>query len=268
MVSWLRPPKFACTSTPTVFVVGPNDHAPRCRAGAALESETTHAGAAADIAFGHRAGLRGIERGIHVFRLHVKAVHVVEHTVIGFCDERIGEPDVRDKRREILVAIHPAERGVAHHADAAGIRDQDRRLEKARLLHPMRAGHVAVAVEHVVARQTPDRTSAARQDGGDARADRALAFDELAFAANQRGEADFDAGHVGDGVERSGIRALEGNAQIPRADCTFLLARRSLSEGGTRRRRPRSQSSRNELRAQSGGTIRNLDQAFGSILGG
>ena len=29
----------------------------------------------------------------HVLRLHVKAVHVVEHTVIGFRDERIGEPD-------------------------------------------------------------------------------------------------------------------------------------------------------------------------------
>ena len=67
--------------------------------------------------------------------------------------------------------------------------------------------------------------AAARQDGGDAGADRALPFDEFAFAANQRGEADLDTGYIGDGVERAGRCALEWNAQIPPADCTLLRDR-------------------------------------------
>ena len=203
-----------------------------------------------------------IERGVHVFGLHVKAVHVVEHAVVGLGDQRIREPDVPDQRREVLVAIHPAERGVAHHADAAGVGDQDRRLEKAGLLHPVRAGHVAVAVQHVVRGEHRIELPAARQDRGDAGADRPLPFDELAFAANQRREADLDAGDIGDGVERSG-RSRPGTGCRDPARATA----RSCARAGEMRGAPGAGSAAERDEQKSWSHARHYTPRLWSILG-
>src|SRR5687768_1824125 len=62
--------------------------AARGGAGAALEPEAAHAGTAADVAFRDRPGLRRIERGGHVFGLHVKTIHVVQTTIVGLGDQR------------------------------------------------------------------------------------------------------------------------------------------------------------------------------------
>src|SRR4029079_9992804 len=82
-------------------------------------------------------------------------------------------------------------------------------VEKARLVDPGGAGHLAVAVQREPAGEDGIRRRlAAREDPGHASAHR-LALDE-------GGHADFHAAHVRDGVEGTG-GPFEGNAEIARA---------------------------------------------------
>src|SRR5688500_586648 len=81
IVSWLRPPKFACTRTPTVLVVGPTMTRRDAVPVPHLNPRQLIPVTAADIPFRHRARLRRIERRGHVLRLDVKAIHVIEHAV-------------------------------------------------------------------------------------------------------------------------------------------------------------------------------------------
>ena len=53
---------------------------------AAFEVVANHPGAAADIALGDEAGLRGIERVEGVLGFHVEAVDVVQPAIVGFRD--------------------------------------------------------------------------------------------------------------------------------------------------------------------------------------
>src|SRR5262249_52868308 len=64
----------------------------RCRADAALEAITDHAGAAANIAFADGTALCRIERVKDVLRLDVKAVDIVEIAVPGLSDHRQRPP--------------------------------------------------------------------------------------------------------------------------------------------------------------------------------
>ena len=95
---------------------------------------------------------------------------------------------------------------------------------KPAFLDPGRAGHLAVAVlrepagEHRIVRRL-----AARKDHGHAGPHRTLAHLERALTANDRGHADLDAAHVGDGVERT-RRAVERDAEVARA--RFVLGDR------------------------------------------
>ena len=73
---------------------------------------------------------------------------------------------------------------------------------------------------------SPKHVLAARQNGGDSGAYRAFADLQLAGAGDQSGVADFDALHVGDGVERAG-RAVEGNAQVAGARLRLCGGRRA-----------------------------------------
>ena len=108
--------------------------------------------------------------------LHVKAVDVVEPAVPGFGDHR--------QRPLVLVhsviAERPGDDGVAHHADAVGVGDARRALEKAGFLDPGGAGHLAIAVE-----AEPSGVDgigillSAGQDDRDAGTDRTLADLEL-----------------------------------------------------------------------------------------
>ena len=85
----------------------------------------------------------------------------------------------------------PFERRVAHDADAASASDEDRRFENAAFLHPMRAGHVAVAVSCEEARENGASVSlAARKYGSDAGANRPLSADQRTVARDQSLEAD------------------------------------------------------------------------------
>ena len=133
-----------------------------------FEAVAAHARAAADGAFLHRAGLRAVERLERVHRLHVLAVGVVQE-VERLGDDRVGEHEVA------AVLQLPLDRRVADRADAVGAGQQDRPFQEARLLDPVDAGHVAVAVQ--IERGRKHRIPVAarpRKDGGDAGADRSL----------------------------------------------------------------------------------------------
>ena len=171
---------------------------PRRGADAALEPVAHHASAAADRAFpGHPAGCT-VERGVHVLRLHVKAVDVVQPAVVGFGDDR-QPPRLQDVATRDL----PLNDRVAHDADAVRVGDRDRPLEQAALLDPGRAGHLAVAVQREPGGEHGIVVGpAARMDDRDAGANRTLADDELAAAGDQRRVSDLHPGDVGDRVER------------------------------------------------------------------
>ena len=112
----------------------------------------------------------------------------------------------------------PLNYGIAHHTDAVRVGDHHRAFEKSGLFHPGRAGHFAVAVlgEPAGKNGIAHGFLAARQNCGDAGADRSLADLQFSFTGDERGVANGYAGHVGDGVERTG-RAVKGNAEIASA---------------------------------------------------
>ncbi len=62
----------------------------RCRSRSALEAVAHHPRSAARVAFGYRAGPRGIEGGKHVIRLDVEAIDVVQIPIPGLGDYRKG----------------------------------------------------------------------------------------------------------------------------------------------------------------------------------
>ena len=76
-----------------------------------------------------------------MFGPDVKAVDVVQHPVVGLGHDRVGEEKLP------AVANLPVDRGIANHADAMGVREEDRALEESGLADPGRAGHLAVAVQ-------------------------------------------------------------------------------------------------------------------------
>jgi hypothetical protein len=92
--------------------------------------------------------------------------------------------------------------------------DQHRAFKKAGLFHPGSAGHFAVAVESEPAGE--DRVGgslAAGEDGGDAGAHRPCTDAQLSFTFDDGAVAHFDAGHIGDGVERAGD-AVERHTEV------------------------------------------------------
>ncbi len=95
--------------------------------------------------------------------------------------------------------------------------DHHRPVEKARILEPGGAGHLAIAVEREPSGEDGIVVCfAAGKNGGDSGAHRAFADYELALARDERGVSDFNAFDVGDGVVRAGS-AVEGNSQTARA---------------------------------------------------
>jgi hypothetical protein len=83
--------------------------------------------------------------------------------------------------------------------------NRHRTFEQPALLHPRRARHLAVAIQREP--RGEDRIGVGfptRVNDGHTRADRSLADHQLSTAGVQRGVADFDAGDVGDCIERTG----------------------------------------------------------------
>src|SRR5262249_42325863 len=114
------------------------------------------------------------------------------------------------------VLDRPVDGAAMAGADRMGVGDEDRRGQRAGLLDPGDAGHLAVAVQRVEAcgAGIADSLAATRQDRGDAGAHRALANPERPMALDQGDIADRDARHVGDRVVRTGA-AAQRNAEAP-----------------------------------------------------
>ena len=176
------------------------EHA-RGRSDAAFEFVADHAGAAADVAFFDRAGVGDVEGVEGVFGVDVESVDVVEPAVPGFGDHRQRPPVTFHVWRAVFHL--PGDDGVADYADAVRVGDHDRTVEKAGIFDPGGAGHLAIAVEREPGGEDGVITGlAAGMDGGDAGAHRSFADYEFAAAGDERGVADLDTLHVGDGVVR------------------------------------------------------------------
>ena len=120
-------------------------------------------------------------------------------------------------RREIFVAVHPAERRIADDADAAGVGNENGASRKPDSWTQC----VPVMSPLPLSSEQPANTGSNFRPRGRMAvtpgADRALAFNEWAFARDQRREADLYSGDIGNGIERTRRPALKRNAQIARA---------------------------------------------------
>ena len=154
---------------------------------------------------------------------HVKAVDVVQPAIPCLGDHRQAPPIAGLVSRAVRES--PGDDRIARDADAVRVCDNDRSFEKPALLHPGRAGHLAISVQAEVAgvNRIVQRLMAARHDRGHAGAHRAFADFEFSLAADQGGVADLHARDIGDRIELSGC-AVESNAEIARADRFFPAA--------------------------------------------
>src|SRR5690606_9831404 len=142
---------------------------PRGAAGTALVAVADHAVAAADVAFGNGAASCCIQRSQGVGLGYMLTVNVVDHPVVGLGHYRHG-PEVLALPEVGVLADRPARGCMVDDADTVRVGDAQRTDEVAAVLDPVRAGHLAVAVERVETRPHRLRlaVAAARQDGGDA----------------------------------------------------------------------------------------------------
>jgi hypothetical protein len=110
-----------------------------------------------------------------------------------------------------------------------GVRDRDRPFEDPTLFEPGRARHLSIPIESEP--RAKDRIGARAtswMNDGHPGAHGAATDDEPSGARDECRVTDFDAGDVGDGVERAGSAADQSiEAQIARTECL-------------RRRRPRN----------------------------
>ena len=123
----------------------------------------------------------------------VEAANVVQRPVVRLADERVHGP-------HLLIAPlgdRPGDDRLHGRADGERVRQHDRRLDRAELLHLRRSGKLPEGVpdedraRHFLLKQV----AAVREDRGDARAD--------VVALDDRRVPDADAGHVGDRVQRT-----------------------------------------------------------------
>src|ERR1700679_3930764 len=107
-------------------------------ADAAFETEATHSGAAADIALGDGTCLRGLYSSDGGLGLNMKALDVVQFSVPGFGDNRIG--------RVAGASLAPLLNAGVYLPDCIGIGDADRSFDDAEILQVGLSGHLAIAV--------------------------------------------------------------------------------------------------------------------------
>ena len=171
-------------------------------------------------ATGRRGRVQRVER---VFGLHMEAVDVVEFAVPGFGDDR-KRPPVAAKigravlKRHLMVASRTTPTLWVLVIMTGPSRKPDSSTQVVPVISPL-----PLSENHPAKTGSIDALLAAREDGRHAGAHRPLPTTSLPFAGDERGEADFDASDVGDGVERA-RSAVERNAKI-------AGARRGLRKG-------------------------------------
>src|SRR5438128_4105219 len=195
----------------------------RC-ANASFESVANHPCAAANRAFLHCSGLRGIDGAECVLGLDVKAVNIVEPAIPSLC--LYGERPPIVTGTNFLVLDNPLNHGVADNADAVRVRDHHGADQKTGFFDPRGSGHFAVPVQgpppghHRIV-----EISSARKNRGDSRAHRSFSNNQFPFAGNQGSVTDEDTGNIGDGILWPG-RAVKRNTEIACTRFCFFLSLR------------------------------------------
>ena len=107
--------------------------------------------------------------------------------------------------------------------------------EVAAVVNPVRAGHLAVAVEgvHAGPRRLRLRIAAERQDRGHAGAHRPPARHQRSVALDPGAVADLDSRHVGDGIVRSVCPGKGSPMSRPRGLVMFAILSSGLATSGT-----------------------------------
>jgi hypothetical protein len=107
-----------------------------------------------------------------------------------------------------MVARFVIDERVAHHPDLMRVGERDRRAQLPRLFQPEQAGHLAVAVEGVIAGKALILVDFAvtGADDGDAGARHAW------LVVDERGVANPHARHVGDGIVEAGRQFADDDA--------------------------------------------------------
>ena len=123
---------------------------------------------------------------------------------------------------------------IAHDADAVGVRDRDGRGQHPRLADPLEAGQLAVAVQAMAAGEDrfAPRFRASRGHHGDAGPHRALADDQWTVAGDEGRVTDPNAGDIRDGIERPGLAASDGEAEVSQTHPRMLAGRRVAAHRG------------------------------------
>ena len=188
----------------------------RRRPDPALELVADHAGPAADVALGDGAAAGRRQRSRDVLRAHVAAGDVVEPAVIGLARDRqapvegarvAATPTTTTTRASrtvptALVFVIPI--GPLSSPPRGSTRARSARRCRSVVAAPAKTGSAQVSPSCGTITVTPG-------------AHRALADDERAVAVDERHVADADAGHVGDGVQRSRGPLPDRDAEVPGA---------------------------------------------------
>ena len=176
----------------------------------------------------------------------MQAANVVERAVIRFPDQRIHGAHLFVPR----LLQRPSDDRLDRRADRQGVREDDRRLDRAELVHLRRARELAerVADEYRARHLLLKEISAVRQNRGDAGA-HSVAFDNRRLSHR-------DAAHVGDGVQRTRRKRPRGNPEISGARSTRRTGLNDDAKGDGDRER--QQSHPNSRRASYDGRMRRL----------
>ncbi len=164
-----------------------------------------HSGSAAYVSFGYRTGGSAVQCRQHMLRLHVKAVDVVEATIVGLGDD--GETPGLHVRS----LNEPLKDRVPHHAYTVRIRYGDRPLEQSRFLQPGGTSHLTVAVEREPgAEHRIGARLAAWMHHRNPRAHRTLAHHQSPLSVDERRVAYLHPRNVRDGIQWTRHTADQG----------------------------------------------------------
>ena len=125
----------------------------------------------------------------------MQGIYVVQRAVIGLAHHR-HRPTMTAREKGVVMLDHPLRDAVVHRPDAMGVGDGQGPDEIARVLYPMGARHLAIAVQGEL--PGPDRLRRACVLSGPDHRDPGP---HLAGRVGQGAKAHCDAGHVGDGIE-------------------------------------------------------------------
>ena len=147
----------------------------------------------------------------------MKTVRVIEPAIPRLGDEWQAPPISAGVRRAVFDS--PCDYRIARDTDAVGIGNDNWAFKKSAFFNPMRAGHFTVAVqaEHAGVDRIVQRIVSARDDGRDAGPDWTFADHKFSFATNDGRVTNFDAGDVGDRVQRT-RRSFKWDTEIARAN--------------------------------------------------